>query len=73
MNERVTTMEDTFFGLSFADWQKRTGGSLEDWRAESAELWAAMRANPHWHGGVPCREVAACRRSRPGASGVAAS
>lgn len=48
--------------LSFEQWTKRTGGDIHEWRAACELAYERMKRSEHWHGGVPCDQVATCSK-----------
>lgn len=61
-------MEETLFTVSFGEWKARTGGTIEEWRSKCVATWESIRTGPHYHGGLPCREVAGCANKAPAAT-----
>jgi hypothetical protein len=59
--------QPTIMEESFADFQKRTGGTLESWRFSVNEEWirirASLAASGHWHKGQSCHDAKCAERS----------
>lgn len=67
-----------FFELSFQEWRAKNAyaapiaQALAAWRAHAAQRLAEVKANRHWHDGVPCATAITCHRFAAGASTEAA-
>jgi hypothetical protein len=54
----------TPLSMSGQEWVDEKRGTWAQWRAACARDWAAIRSGEHWHGGVPCEQVAMCPRDK---------